>query len=59
MKVLFATSECVPFYKLGGLGDVSYALPVALSKLGISMTVTLPYYEAIRIKNLLHRPISS
>ncbi|HCM82024.1 MAG: Glycogen synthase [Microgenomates group bacterium GW2011_GWC1_43_11] len=50
MKVLFATSECVPFYKLGGLGDVSYALPVALSKLGISMTVTLPYYEAIRIK---------
>jgi len=51
MKVLFATSECVPFYKMGGLGDVSHALPVALSRIGVSVSVTLPYYEQIQIKH--------
>lgn len=51
MRVLFATSECVPFYKKGGLGDVSHALPVALSRLGISVTVTLPYYDSIKVKH--------
>jgi len=50
MRVLFATSECVPFFKKGGLGDVSHALPVALSHLGVSVTITLPYYESIKIK---------
>jgi len=49
MRVLFVTSECVPFYKKGGLGDVSHALPVALSKIGVMMTVALPYYETMKI----------
>jgi len=50
MRVLFATSECVPFYKKGGLGDVSHSLPIALSHVGVSVTVALPYYEKIKVK---------
>lgn len=49
MRVLFVTSECVPFFKKGGLGDVSYALPVALSKLGVRVAVAMPYFEKIRM----------
>lgn len=48
MRVLFVTSECVPLFKLGGLADVSYALPVALHKLGVQVAVALPYYEKIK-----------
>lgn len=51
MRILFATSECVPFFKKGGLGDVSNALPVALSKIGVAMTVALPYYENAKVNN--------
>jgi starch synthase len=47
MRVLFVTSECVPFFKKGGLGDVSYALPVALSKLDVDCSIVLPYYTEI------------
>jgi starch synthase len=50
MRILFATSECVPFYKKGGLGDVSHALPIALSHLGVSVTVTFPYFEDVKVK---------
>lgn len=49
MRVLFVTSEVAGIYKLGGLGDVSYALPVALAKLGIKVTVALPFYQDIKI----------
>jgi len=52
MRVLFATSECVPFFKLGGLGDVSHSLPVALSQLGVFVTVCLPFYEKIKVKDV-------
>ncbi len=49
MRVLFVTSECVPFFKRGGLGDVSYSLPVALSKLGVRMSIVMPYYEKAKV----------
>ena len=35
LKVLFATPECAPLVKTGGLGDVSAALPPALREIGI------------------------
>lgn len=43
-KVLFAAAEGAPFYKTGGLGDVTYALPKALQKLGVDIRVVLPFY---------------
>lgn len=47
MNVLFATSEAYPFMKVGGLGDVAYALPKALIKLGMDVRVILPLYNDI------------
>lgn len=47
MKVLFCTSECVPFVKTGGLADVAGALPVALRQEGVDVRVILPKYRSI------------
>ncbi|MBZ9609015.1 glycogen synthase GlgA [Clostridium estertheticum] len=47
MKVLFVASEAYPFIKTGGLGDVAYALPKALRKLGIDARVIIPKYSKI------------
>ncbi len=44
MKVLFASAECAPFFKTGGLGDVAGALPKELAKKGINIAVVLPYF---------------
>lgn len=45
LKVLFVVSECVPFAKTGGLGDVAGALPIALSERGHDVRVVLPRYR--------------
>lgn len=50
MRVLFVTSEIATLYKRGGLADVSYALPVALSKLGVHVSVAMPFYEKVPTK---------
>ncbi|WP_096152837.1 MULTISPECIES: glycogen synthase GlgA [Bacillus] len=50
MKVLFVVSECVPFAKSGGLGDVAGALPKELKKLGTDVRVILPKYGQIPTK---------
>ncbi|MGL5726084.1 glycogen synthase, partial [Cetobacterium sp.] len=42
INLLFATSEADPFLKVGGLGDVSLALPKALKKVGVNVKVILP-----------------
>ncbi|WP_294357716.1 glycogen synthase GlgA [uncultured Clostridium sp.] len=48
MKVLFVTSECHPFLKTGGLGDVSYSLPKALRKFDdVDIRVIMPKYSSI------------
>lgn len=47
MKVLFVASEAHPFIKVGGLGDVAYALPKALRKLGVDARVVIPKYRTI------------
>lgn len=52
MRVLFVTSETATLYKRGGLADVSYALPVALSNAGINVSVVMPFYEGIAVKDV-------
>ena len=47
MKILFATPECAPLVKTGGLGDVSAALPAALASLGLDVRVLLPGYREV------------
>ncbi len=47
MKILFATSECMPFVKTGGLADVVGALPKEILKAGEDVRVILPLYKAI------------
>jgi starch synthase len=44
MNVLFAASECAPFIKTGGLGDVIGTLPKALKKQNVEASVILPKY---------------
>ena len=46
-KVAFIGSECYPFIKTGGLGDVMYALPRALLRLGCEVRVIMPCYRCI------------
>ncbi len=47
MKILFCSSEIVPFAKTGGLADVAGALPLALEKLGQEVAVVMPKYKSI------------
>ena len=48
MKVLFITSEALPFVQTGGLGDVSAALPAALCRAGHDVRIVLPLYSSIK-----------
>lgn len=47
MKILFATSEALPFAMSGGLADVSGALPKALRKRLVGCRVVMPLYSTI------------
>ncbi len=47
MRILFATSEAVPFAKTGGLADVAGSLPAELARQGHEVHVVLPLYEKI------------
>ena len=46
-RIAFIGAECYPFIKTGGLGDVMYALPRALSRLDCELRVFLPGYRCI------------
>ena len=46
-SVAFIGSECYPFVKTGGLGDVMYALPKELAKQNCDVKVILPRYACI------------
>ena len=48
MKVLFASSEALPFMASGGLGDVAGSLPHALRKMLSGCRVVMPMYDTIR-----------
>ena len=52
LKVLFVGSECAPFSKTGGLGDVIGALPKALNRRGIDARVVMPLYAGIPWRDL-------
>jgi starch synthase len=45
MNLLFAATECAPFFKTGGLGDVLGALPKELARQGHDVRVALPYFS--------------
>jgi len=47
MKILFASSEAVPFAKTGGLADVSGSLPRVLAEMGHEVFLILPKYRSI------------
>ncbi len=46
-KILFVTSEVVPFIKTGGLADVSAALPQMLAEMGHEVRIVVPKYGAV------------
>ena len=47
MKIMYVTSECAPFVKTGGLGDVAGSLPKALAAKGHDVRVFCPLESAI------------
>ena len=47
MRVLFLSSEIYPFAKTGGLADVSFSLPKALSELGVHVKSVMPLYKTV------------
>lgn len=49
-------AECVPFAKVGGLADVIGALPIALEKLGVSVTIVIPRHRVIDLANFGFEP---
>jgi starch synthase len=53
MDITFVTTELAPFVKVGGLADVSAALPKALRALGHTVTVVMPRYPALEEQGLL------
>lgn len=48
MQIVFASAECVPFVKTGGLGDVAGSLPAALVRAGAEVIVMVPKYATIK-----------
>ncbi|MFH1453598.1 MAG: glycogen/starch synthase [Armatimonadota bacterium] len=50
MKIIYLSSEAVPFAKVGGLADVAGSLPCEISKLGHDIIVLMPRYKTIDIK---------
>ncbi|HUP88265.1 MAG TPA: glycogen synthase [Longimicrobiales bacterium] len=50
MKIVFASSEALPYFKSGGLADVSRSLPDALVKRGHDVRILHPLYSFVERK---------
>jgi starch synthase len=59
MRILFATMEVAPFSKVGGLGDVSKALPQALSFQDVAVTIITPWYRTLPDRSPLLRNMNT
>ncbi|MCL2779269.1 MAG: glycogen synthase [Polyangiaceae bacterium] len=53
MEILFVTTELAPYIKVGGLADVSAALPKTLKALGHKVTIVMPRFAAFEQSGLL------
>lgn len=49
MRILYASYEVAPLFQTGGLGEVAYSLSSALAKVGIEVTLVLPWYQAVSL----------
>ncbi|WP_456435380.1 glycogen synthase GlgA [Thermovibrio ammonificans] len=56
MRVLFVSSEIYPFAKTGGLADVSYSLPKALSQVGVQVSTVMPLYKCVNTEKHRIKP---
>lgn len=57
MKILIAAAEAVPFAKVGGLADVTGALPKALKRMGHDVRVVVPKYLRIQDSRFAIEPM--
>ena len=48
MKVVYLSSEVVPFAKTGGLADIAGAIPKSIQELGVEIVVLMPLYGIIK-----------
>lgn len=55
MNVLFVGATMAPLVKVGGLADVMESLPLALTRLGLNVSVLIPYYDVIqKVQGMKH-----
>src|SRR3989344_8266131 len=59
LRVATISAEVSPYAKVGGLGDVGYALPKALARLGHKVIIVTPYYGNVRKQNLVKERIDT
>ena len=57
LKIVHVVAEVSPYSKVGGLGDVGYALPKAISRLSHETIIISPYYGCVRAKNIKREKI--
>ena len=56
LNVVMVAAECVPFAKVGGLADVIGALPAALEKLGVAVSIAIPRHRVINLEKFGFEP---
>ena len=56
MNIVMVSSECLPFSKTGGLGDVAYSLSKEFVKKGHNVSIVCPYYKKINFEKFKTEP---